>query len=208
MDNQEFSHDEFFTPEYEISDNYSGVASSSLAVLIDGQPISQAEQDLFYYSLGQHVLKITVSDLAGNQTEASVKFTVSADLDSVINDVNRSYGLDWINQEKVKNWLVKELNEIKKYQEKYGERQNKLEQKLEKIMSQCLKKKSQAWCEEKLGKHYDKAIYRLNRNYHKTITKRYQQILKKLEDYFKKQWLNQSAYDIIKEDIEYLISKM
>ncbi|MBI2459356.1 MAG: hypothetical protein HYV53_02260, partial [Parcubacteria group bacterium] len=206
LENQEFTRTEFLTPEYEITDSYSGVATSSLEILLDGQPISQAQLDFFYYDLGEHILKIIASDLAGNKDEASVKFMVSADLDSTISDINRSYDLGWIN-EKVKTWLIKELNQIKKYQEKFGERQNKLERKREKIIKQCLKKKNQAWCDKKLGK-YDKAVYRLNQNHQKIIVKRFQEILKKLEEYYNKQWLNQSAYDIIRTDVEYLISEL
>ena len=205
---QEFTRDEFFIPEYEISDSYSGVALDSLRVLMDDRPISSGQQDLFYYGFGEHVLQITVSDLAGNRAEVAVKFTVSADLDSTISDVNRSYDLGWIKSEKVKNWLNEELNEIKKYQEKFGEQEKKLEQKQEKIMGQCLKKKSQAWCDKKLEKYYDKIIYKLNQVHKKIITKRFQEILKKLEVYYRKQWLNQSAYDIIKEDVNYLISNL
>jgi len=205
LETQEFTRDEFLTPEYEISDNYSGVDSNSLTLLIDNQ---QGKQDLFYCNLGEHVLKITVSDLAGNQAQASVKFTVSADLDSTIIDVNRSYSLGWISNKTVKGWLNEKLNEIKKYEAKFGERQKKLEQKRGKIMAQCLKKKNQAWCEKKLGKYYDKAVYKLNQIHQKIIAKRYQEILKKLEGYYKKQWLNQSAYGIIKADINYLISNL
>jgi len=205
---QEFTRDEFFTPEHEIADNYSGVASESLAVLMDGQPFSLGQQDLFYYSLGEHVLKITVSDLAGNQAQASVKFTVGVDLDSTIIDINRSYSLGWIINKTVKNWLNQELNEIKKYEEKFGQRQKKLEQRREKIMGQCLKKKNKNWCEKKLVKYHDKVVYKLNQVHKKIIVKRYQGILKKLEGYYKKQWLNQSAYGIIKEDVNYLISNL
>ena len=204
---QEFTRDEFFTPEYEISDNYSGVALSSLAVLLDGQSISQAQLDLFYYNLGEHVLQIIVSDLAGKRAQAGARFTVGADLDSAITDVNRSYGLGWIKNEKVKNWLNQELSEIKKYEEKFGQRQKKIEQRREKIMSQCLKKKNQAWCDKKL-KNYNKAVYKLNQHHQKIIIKHFQEILKKLEVYYKKQWLNQSAYGIIKEDVNYLISNL
>lgn len=207
LETQEFTRAEFFTPEYEITDDYSGAATGSLAVLIDDQPINRPEQDLFYYDLGEHTLKITVRDLAGNQAEERVKFTVSADLDSTISDVNRSYGLGWITNKTAKNWLNQELNEIKKYQEKFGQRQKKQEQKREKIMNQCLKKKNQAWCEKRL-KNYNKVVYKLNQIHEKIIAKRYQEILKKLNDYYKKQWLNQSAYDIIKADINYLINNL
>ncbi|MBI2459051.1 MAG: hypothetical protein HYV53_00680 [Parcubacteria group bacterium] len=207
LENQEFTRSEFFTPEDEITDSYSGVATGSLAMLLDGQPIIQEQQDLFYYSLGEHVLNITVADLAGNQAQASVKFSVSADLDSTISDVNRSYDLSWIKNEKVKTWLIKELNQIKKYQEKFGQRQKKLAEKQEKIMVQCLKKKNQTWCDKRL-ENYHKAVYRLNQNHQKIVAKRYQEILKKLEKYYIKQWLDQAVYDIIREDVEYLISKL
>ena len=179
---QEFSRAESFTPEYEITDNYSGAATSSLAVFIDDRPIGRAEQDLFYYSLGEHIFKITVSDLAGNRAETSVKFTVSADLDSAISDINRGYDLGWLENDKAKNWLIKELNEIKKYEERFGQRQNKLDERRERIMSRCLKNKSQTWCEKRL-KNYDKAVYRLNQIHQKIIARRFQEILKKLEDY-------------------------
>lgn len=208
LETQEFTHDEIFTPEYEITDSFSGVVASSLVVLIDGLPISQAQQDLFYYSLGEHILKITVSDLAGNQAEASVKFKVGADLESTIADVNRSYGLGWLKNEKVKNWLIEELNDIKKYEEKFGQREEKLEQKREKIIGQCLKKKNQVWCDKKLGKYYEKKIYKLNPHHQKIILRRYQEILKHLELYYKKQWLDKAVYDIINADINYLLNNL
>ena len=181
--------------------------SSSLAVLIDGQAIVSAEQDLFYYNLGEHVLEIAVSDFAGNQVEVSAKFIVSADLDSAIADINRSYNLGWINNKNARAWLYKELDEIKKYEERFGERQNKLDERREKIMGQCLKNKNQIWCEKRL-KNYDKVVYRLSWVHEKIIAKRFKEILKQLEQYYKKQWLNQSAYDIIKADINYLINNL
>ncbi|MDO8668146.1 MAG: hypothetical protein Q7K35_03535 [bacterium] len=204
LENEEFTRDGSFMPEYEMSDSYSGVTTGSLAVLIDDQPISQLEQDLFYYDLGEHTLKIAVRDMAGNQAEVSVKFTVSADLDSAISDVNRSYDLGWIKNKTARTWLNKELAEIKKYEERFGQRQEKLNERQKSIMSQCLKKKNQTWCEKRL-KNYDKVVYKLSLVHKKIIAKRFQEILKKLDDYYKKQWLNSSAYDMIKADINYLI---
>ncbi|MFA4941557.1 MAG: alpha/beta fold hydrolase [Patescibacteria group bacterium] len=207
LENQDFWRDEFLTAEYKISDDYSGVASSSIMAHVDNQPINQWPLDLFDYNLGEHILKLEAIDQAGNKAEASVKFIVNTDLDSAISDVNRSYDLGWIKNKTVKSWLNEELNEIKKYEEKFGERQNKLEQKQEKVISQCLKKRNKTWCEKRL-KNYNKVVYKLNQVHEKIITKRFQEILKKLDDYYKKQWLNRSAYDIIKEDVNYLINNL
>jgi hypothetical protein len=100
------------------------------------------------------------------------------------------------------------LREIKKFQEKYGQKVEKEKQMRDKAMAQCLKHKNQAWCEDKIGKKFDRIEYRLNKINQAIVKLKYDLILKKLELYNKKGWLMEEGYSIIKEDIKYLLSNI
>jgi hypothetical protein len=147
-------------------------------------------------------------DKAGNQTERVVNFSVITDIDGTIDDVNRAYDEKMISKNDAKKGLINDLNDIKAYQERYGQKIQREKALWDKAMAQCLKHKNQAWCTKKIGTIFDRFAYQLNKIDQVLIKSRYNLILTKLDLYLKIKWLNQAGYNIIKEDIKYLISKM
>lgn len=163
QESQEFLHSEILNLDYQITDDYSGVASSTIAILVDEQSVENGSLDLFHYKLGEHNLKITAFDLVGNGQAKEVKFIISATIDSTISDIERSYNEGYINKKIVRDQLIKELEWIKSFSPK--------QEKLQKFVS---------------------LFYRL--------------ILKQLHYYYQKGWVGSRGYNIIKEDIEFLMS--
>ena len=53
-----------------------------------------------------------------------------------------------------------------------------------------------------------RVVYKLDQVHKRIVAIMYQETLRQLEFYYRKQWLNQSAYDIIKADINYLIRNL
>lgn len=171
---QEFLHSDILNLEYQLADSLSGIATNTLAFFIDNQIMdnNSKEVDLFNYNLGEHNLKITAQDQAGNNGEKEVKFIIGASIDSTISDINRSYKEGFINKKLIKDYLVKQLEWAKKYSERCGQKTKK-----NKI---CLK----------------------------IILIQYQIILKQLDFYHQKKWVDDRGYNIIKNDITWLINDL
>jgi len=203
----EIGHDKKLDIEYLANDNISGVATDTIAVYLDDKPLSSDLTDLFYETIGEHAIKITAEDLAGNRTDEIININVITDIQGAISDVNRAY-LEKMLNEKAKKELVKGLEKIEDYIEKYGKREEKRDKRQEDIMNRCVKKKGKTWCEKKLGKLFTKINYRLNIIHEKIVKLQYSLILKELELYRKKAWVTETGYGIIKEDLKYLISKL
>jgi hypothetical protein len=208
QEGQEVTHDEKLDIAYFADDNFSGIATSTAKIYLDGQVISSNTIDLFKQSLGAHQIKITIQDLAGNQTEQTVNFSVITDIDGTIADVDRAYAEKMITNNDAKKGLIDDLNDIKAYQERYGQKTQREKALRDKAMAQCLKHKNQAWCTKKIGTIFDRFEYQLNKIDQALIKLKYSLILTKLDVYLKTKWLNQAGYNIIKEDIKYLISKL
>ena len=158
--------------------------------------------------MGSSTLRIIAADIAGNTSENMIQFTITADIDSTISDISRAYPEGMIIKEKVKNDLIKELEKIEKYIEKYGQRQEKRDEKFEKRLKNCGKMKNPEKCEKMITRLYNKVTYKLNKVHHKIVVKDYQNIIKHLQDYYKKKWINEEGYGIIKEDINFLINNL
>lgn len=206
---EEFLRSESFQIEYLAEDNISGIATSAAEVFLDGVKINPSETiDLFYLSLGEHTLKINLADRAGNISIWQIKFKVAVSIESAISDIERSFNGGLIFEEKVKNKLTERLNWIKDYIEKAGEKKEKRDEKFAERMNKCLEKKEASWCEEKIGGLRAKIYYKLDEVYKKVVLDKYEIILKELESYYKKDWLSDRGYDIIKEDIIYLINNL
>ena len=194
--------------EYFADDNFSGIATDSVKFYLDNQSIASTSIDLFRQSLGQHKIKITIQDLAGNQVEQTVNFYLITDIDGTIADVNRVYDEKMITKIEAKKDLVNDLTNIKTFQEKYGQRIDKEKEMRAKAMAQCLKHKNQAWCDKKIGTIFNRFEYQLSKMNQVLIKLKYNLILSKLDIYLKIKWINQAGYNIIKEDIKYLINKV
>ena len=137
--------------------------------------------DLFFESLGAHMLAVSSTDFVGNVSTASINFRIVTTVSSTIADGERIYDLGWITREKVKDKLIRDLEKIVK-----------LKTKLE-------------WLEEKLA---DKPkvverMERLEKVIDKILTK---QILRELDRYLERGWLNEAGYNLLTEDINWLLN--
>jgi uncharacterized linocin/CFP29 family protein len=104
--------------------------------------------------------------------------------------------------------LIKDLTDIKKFQEKYGQRVSRRDMIRDKAMAQCLKRKNQTWCEKRIGKIFDVVEYSLSKINQVAIKVKYNLILMKLDLYLRLKWIKLDGYSIIKEDIKYLINNI
>ncbi len=205
--NQEVLRNETLNVEYLVDDNYSGITDGQDELYLDGRIISSREVDLFRDKLGQHSLKISVKDLAGNRAEQIVDFYAVTSISGTIADVGRAYDEDLMN-EKAKRALVDDLQKVQDYLDKNVQREERRDSVEQRIMDRCVQKKGQAWCEDKLGNVFEKIDYKLNEVQKRIIGVKYELILKKLELYEKIGWIEKVGGDIIGEDVEYLINNI
>ncbi|MDD5527499.1 MAG: hypothetical protein PHO56_00795 [Patescibacteria group bacterium] len=145
---------------------------------------------------------------AGDQAEQIVNFSFITDVNGTIADVSRAYDEKMITKVEAKNSLINDLTDIKNFQEKYGQRIDKEKIMRDKAMAQCLKHKNRAWCDAKIGKTFDRFEYRLNKINQVVIKLKYNLVLTKLDVFLRVKWINQAGYNIIREDIKYLLSKI
>ena len=163
----------------EINDDNSGILSSQIK--LDGNLFSSASIDLFFYSLGSHSLDIVATDKAGNTATKSFEFQVIATPNSVISDIERAYELGWIEKNGIKNSLINKLKSA-----------IKIEKRIE-ILEEKLPDKP------KVIKQIEKFVKRIN----KVLAT---QFLNQLEGEYNKGNLNEQAYNLLKEDVGWLIS--
>ncbi|MFA6394047.1 MAG: alpha/beta fold hydrolase [Patescibacteria group bacterium] len=204
---EEISHNEKLNIEYLIDDNISGAATNTIAIYLDDKLVTVAAIDLFYEKLGQHEIKIIAEDLAGNKAEEIRSISIITNIEGTISDVTRANGEKMVN-EKARRELVKDLEKIEDYIKKYGRREEKRDKRQKELMDKCVKKKGKSWCESRLGKAFVKVNYGLNKIHDKIVEARYKLILKELELYRKKNWVTETGYGIIREDLRYLIAKL
>lgn len=120
FDNQEFLHSENFAISYEAMDNLSKINTSTEKIMIDNVHINSTDIiDLFNFELGEHILQINLSDLAGNVSIKQIKFKITTNIDSTISDIHRSYNEGLITTDIVENKLIRQLEWIKEFIYKY-----------------------------------------------------------------------------------------
>lgn len=164
-----------------IQDTETGIASST--ILFDGTIVNSGQNIyLFFERLGGHQIKVLAVDLVGNATSSEVEFRVVATPNSTISDIERAYNLGWIGKKNIKDELISKLNKIIKLEKKVETREEKLPDK-PKIMKQI----------ERIQKTIDKILGKA--------------FLKELEGaYFKKAKINEQAYNLLKEDINWMLN--
>ena len=91
-----------------VSDAESGVFSQTIKfddkIVNDGDSI-----DLFYEKLGDHSISVSATDFVGNSASSTIKFRIIATKESTISDIERAYSLGWIDNQGIKNSLIKKL---------------------------------------------------------------------------------------------------
>lgn len=207
LNNSEHLRSENLDVVYDINDAKSGIATDTIKILADNIEINTSTINLFAYSLGAHTLSISVDDLAGNVTSTTVSFNVTANIDSTIYDVNTLYAAGAIN-DKADKQLTKDLKLIKMQIEKFGQKKTIIDDKFTEAMNKCTEKKGVDWCNAKLKPRLDRTEYTLDKIYKAIITLQYKLVLAELKQFNKKSWMNLQAYNILKEDVNYLINRM
>jgi len=204
---EKINHDQMLNIQYLATDNFSGVATDTIKFYLDDNQISTSTIDLFYQKIGNHKIKISIEDNAGNINAEETSFEIVTNIESVISDVNRSNSENFINQ-KAKDELIKDLNSIMKYIDRFGRREERRDAREADLIKKCSTHKSSEWCENKFGKIFTHIDYRLDWIFEKVVKLKYNLILRDLENYYRKNWVTKTGYDIIKDDLNYLINKI
>jgi hypothetical protein len=207
-ESQEFLHSEKLEVLYNLEDNLSGLATSKIKIQIDQMDVATTSIDLFNYKLGQHQVAIVADDLAGNSATATKDFLITANINSTISDVSRSYLELLINNKKVKDSLINNLSWIQNYIIKYGQRQIKWQNKYQEALARCEKNKYKEICIKKVNQSYKFISYQMSFVHQLVLKMKYLDLLKDLDKYYKQKWITPRGYDIIKEDIKYLINEL
>lgn len=160
------------------TDTESGVAMTKAK--LDDISIASTSIDLFFQKLGSHKLSAIAFDGAGNPASTSTAFRIIATPSSVISDINRAYSLRWITKKDVKNDLIEKIQEATKL----GEDDREPEERLIKRGEDEREEKGER--EREVGK---------------TLTK----LLKEIELKHKKGQINDLGYNLLMEDIKWLI---
>ncbi len=151
-------------------------------IAFDDKIISNGDTiDLFFQHLGNHTLYVTSTDFVGNTANSSTEFRIIATASSTINDVERAYNLGWITKEKVRDELKRDLNRIIKIEKRIDLLEEKLQNK-PKVIKQI----------ERAEKIVDRILAK--------------QLLRELDRYQSKGWLNSEAYNLLTEDINWLLN--
>ncbi len=159
------------------SDNV-GIASTT--ILFAGRDVGNpARVDLFYEPLGTSTLKALAVDTFGNIASTSHDIRVIATATSTISDIERAYSLGWIFTKNAKKELISKVKEIVRVEKRIVE------------------------IERKVGnKKVKERIERMEEVLDKKITKA---LLVELKLY-KKVKMNDKAYQLIKEDLEWILN--
>ncbi len=163
-----------------VSDGQSGVALKEIK--IDGKIVTSDFLDLFFYSLGSHSLDVLAYDKAGNSSVKSSKFQVIATVESTISDINRAYEIGWISTARQRDSLVDKLDKV-----------IKIEKKIESIIERLPD-----------GSRRERKIERLKKRIDRVLAIAF---LKDMEKGYNRGVINKQAFDLIKEDVEWLLNR-
>ncbi len=151
-------------------------------VSFDGKIINNGDTvDLFFEHLGNHVISVTSTDFVGNTAVSSTGFRIIATPSSTISDVERAYNLGWIIKKQIRDDLKRDLAKIIKIEKRIEVLEEKLPGKPKVI----------------------KRIERLEKRVDKILSK---DLLKDLSHYRDKGWLNDVGYNLLTEDINWLLN--
>jgi len=107
-ESKNYLNNQTITIDYSVLDNINEVASQ---VYYDNKLTADKNINLSFQNLGEHVLKITAMDEAGNQSEKEVKFQIRTSTQAIIDNIK-----NYSNQELIKNLdktvLISQLNLI------------------------------------------------------------------------------------------------
>lgn len=161
------------------TDTGTGVFSFGLA--FDNKQVENGDTlDLFYEKLGNHSLTASSTDFVGNLATSIIQFRIIATPESAISDVEIAYALGWFKNKGVKTSLISQFKTIVR-----------LEKRIE-IIGEKVKGKIVYRKIETIEKVIDKALCRL--------------LLAELKFYKNGKIINDQAYQILSNDINWLIN--
>jgi hypothetical protein len=106
-----FLHPDYLTLDFAAADATSGVAL--VEANLDGPAVVTGQKiDLYTLALGDHTLTVKATDVAGNQATVSVKFSVTATVQSLKASINRFYQEGKITKAAVRTALLKTLDGV------------------------------------------------------------------------------------------------
>lgn len=205
FDGQKILHSEQMDIFFDVLDDYSGIDFNQTVIKLDGQDLSTSTIDLFSYGLGGHSLKVGARDLAGNVSSSTIKFIVSANIDSTIADVSRSYQEKLIAKKFVYNSITQELISVRNIMLRFAETQ-KNEERLNKLSGKCANMKNEQLCKKIAERWYNTVNYRLNKITQKVIQIRLMVLLNEIKLYHKKNLINDRGFDIVGNDVMWVIN--
>ena len=177
---KDYTRQEILHISVDSSDEESGVSTTRISM--DGiMKNSEDTIDLFFEHLGGHLFEVEAVDNVGNTATSGVEFQLITTPDGVISDIQRAYALGWITKETTKNQLIKKV-----------ERAIRIEKRIEKLVELSPEGKRVVKRLERLGKRIDRVLGKM--------------ILKEL-DRERGKTINEQAYQLLKEDIEWLLNK-
>ena len=182
----EYGRNEIVSVAATVNDSESGLAL--FEIKLNGVVLATSTIDLFYQSLGTHVLNFLAYDAAGNPREISQQFINFVDATSTIANVERAFSLGWIKKKDTKNSLIKDLRAIMKLEKKIITLEGKLPSAVAKKLTP----------EQRIQKKIEKLRARIDTMLGKNF-------LKELEKKYKKGGITIEAYNLLKEDVEWMM---
>jgi len=194
-----FKHGDKMMISYVASDDFSGV--SSTIIKIDNKLISSTTVNLFDYQIGAHVLSVVASDKAGNSTEKKINFSITADIKITVLDIKEIYKRGWLKNSSQRDLLIGELNILDVALKLLDDAKNVI---IKKIADTKNNTKLSAKEKDKAIANFNKDLAALNASRQGVIKLDLAIFEKTLNAAKKSNYLNQTGYDIIKSDLEYL----
>ena len=111
--NKIYQSDEIIPLEFTVTDDSSGIDEEKTEIFLDNEIFSQDKIDMAYLEKGEHNLKISAMDKAGNSKEETIAFTIQPTINSIIENVEHYYQDKLITKKATKNYLDAKLKIIK-----------------------------------------------------------------------------------------------
>ena len=114
---RDYTNDQILPLIYDISDDISPTDKINLTTTSCSESIcedisSQSQIDLSLENLGEHSIKITATDEAGNASEKEIKFQITTSLGAIRNNVAHFWDLELINTRYEKTYLLFKLRQL------------------------------------------------------------------------------------------------